>query len=1140
MDLKSLPTFLLLVTLVVLARTLIIPCTESASSMILLPMPDSNKVDGNINITNDTQWVDLNVTVSQSIIVSSNASLHLKYSTLLFDSHIEGLKLEIHAQGTLLVENSTIRPLHLGEDHYYINALWESHFTVVGSVISGAGWGTEDTIWDDHTGVLVHSTDPLVVNSSFLDNFVSLQLKDTENSVVVNNLFVRSKYYAIWINAAHNTTILDNSIIESDKGAIIAESFPCRQALIANNTIEDTGEVAMTFIRVKSFHFSNNTLTNAGVSGVELSDSFNVSFVSNTIDGIGSSAVGLYRVHHSSFLVNTITRSDKAFRVANSINNIFGGNTLSDNHVSLELGNENSRKNYNVTQGNLFYQNTFNDSNSVFFADNQNPPSYSSFEQNYFDTGLWGNYWSENECVDDDHDQFCDSAYCFDNHPFSSPVSPDSLVTVPRATVSKLSEDGFSPGDLLITGPTNITLDLFPGDKSISSVEFFLDGVSTTKVITSAQEMTATFELPETIPDGLHKSFFRVCDDFHCTPVAFPFQSDNGHSIDVVDSKVVLSDTEKTYYNDLVVSNNGLLVVERSTLSFESATPLEHSILVQEGGVLVLNQSTLRPLDKTKPFNLIVEPGGRLILEDSLVEHLASADHTTLGLTINSDSNIIQNTTLMGTELLVGGSNNYIRNNTFLGVSDLSVYDSQFVLGTDDSELIFVENNVFDGLGQGGTGVYVTRSTNAPSHYFVENNIFQHLHTGINVAGGSLRNASICYNTLLSNEIGIKLSAGQGNLLVGNTFVENTIHAKDDSLALNYWSLGGLGNYWGGYSSAGEIMITGTTGAVDISPSPEPFTKDTVAPSIEVITPVGGSTLNPEVVNFNFSIKDESQYTWLQPSGLHMVQYAVNGSLLSSTSLDTIEINFMGYADSFVEVRIEAWDNQGNKASEVLTYQIGFKKPILNPNNLLTPVLGLVLLVLTTAVLVLYWWWRKTPMRPDPHLPDQVEIKVALLKFLQHRLSIITKSQQLALLSQNDLGENNERALSTSEPFKHVFINKINPLDVLVLVEIAESYPKPCFPSSLSEKLMKPKNIISRSLKRLNELSFIHKRLSRKELVDSRYRGYSLSEEGVQFLFWLKDQIDKVFENDIYEGGVEDDDGDKGENEFEDVEAEEE
>ena len=83
--------------------------------------------------------------------------------------------------------------------------------------------------------------------------------------------------------------------------------------------------------------------------------------------------------------------------------------------------------------------------------------------------------------------------------------------------------------------------------------------------------------------------------------------------------------------------------------------------------------------------------------------------------------------------------------------------------------------------------------------------------------------------------------------------------------------------------------------------------------------------------------------------------------------------------------------------------------------------------------------------------------------------------------------------------------SKIKGRTILVLIELAFLYPDNANPTKISQILSIPKSSLSDELNKLSELGYIESKIDMKVLSDSRYKSYTLSQKGYNFLFRLKD-----------------------------------
>ena len=78
---------------------------------------------------------------------------------------------------------------------------------------------------------------------------------------------------------------------------------------------------------------------------------------------------------------------------------------------------------------------------------------------------------------------------------------------------------------------------------------------------------------------------------------------------------------------------------------------------------------------------------------------------------------------------------------------------------------------------------------------------------------------------------------------------------------------------------------------------------------------------------------------------------------------------------------------------------------------------------------------------------------------------------------------------------------------VLTLIEIAYQDPQETNPSKIANSLNIPLSTISKEIKKLIELNFIHSYVSTQVLHDGRYRNFSISPKGINFLRMLNEVL---------------------------------
>lgn len=1057
-----------------------------------------DNVQSSMNITDDTVWDGETIILDQNLFVFPNTSLTILNTHVFINSTLPGsIRIEVGPNANLTILSSFFQPIDNNEQKYYIITDWNSHFLMRDSSVAKAGWVSTNDINGDNTGVLVRSKNAVVVNNSFVDNYVGFHLKDTNDAIIANNTVFGGRY-GILLNVISHSNVTNNTITDVNMDGILVNVISTKTTIVSQNTILSAGDAGISVENQGSVVVTSNTIIDSGTQGIAVRSSINAWVKENNVSGSANYGISIKKSTECLIELNTIIANTNGLHVEEAWNNRVRLNNFSQNEHDLILANYRSQKSQNYTQGNLFYGNNFFDGSSVLFVDSENPPTVSSFSYNYFHTESVGNYWAGDNLE-------------YDLYPLYDPISLGDVVETPLAEISILSGN-YQPGTLTIIGEELVEVRHITGTPEMTNVSLHLDSLVSFSFNDSTSDDSVTFVITDNLTEGFHQALFKVCNNDHCTPYAVAFWTQNNQSGMRVDSTQSITGESLFLSDDLVVEKDGFLTINDSTVVISSSPLNLNQITVQKGGLLAIDRSVVKPADLTNSFNIVVEYGGRLVLTNSRVENLVSYGHTSAGISLNSHNNIIRNSTIVGTELVVNGEDNILTNNTFLRDLDQSIYNAQVVI-LGDQKWVFVEYNNFIGLENNGVGCFVRSSSDQTEHYRITNNLFRDLDTGIMVDVGPAKNMTLTDNTFYNNQRGVALLKGSSNLIVRNTFMDNNVAALDNTNLVNYWSYQGEGNYWSDRSN-NSYSISGSTNATDNYPSTKPLTRDTKAPVINSISPNNGTVFDKSVT-IRVEVVDVSQFAWLTPSGLSTTQVIINGSTAKQVGEEgTVTIVEELTQNSTFTITVETWDKDGNKASRNFILSVvkllgGTEKP--NRSFDLSPLAGILLLGVVAFLLVFYRLWTRSSNLTGGQSPEEsFEWKMMLLKYLHGRINNVLTSPKMMLLGGDDFGDSFK--ITTGHQHKEVFLNKINSIDVLVLVEIAERYPTPSYPSKLSGEVKKGRPVVSRSIKRLNELGYIIQCVSAKELQDSRFRGYTISEGGAAFLFWLRNHLERAFD----------------------------
>ena len=235
-------------------------------------------------------------------------------------------------------------------------------------------------------------TDHLVISNCFLhDSWWGVEISKSSNITVINTNSSGNYRYGVWLDHSGNNTIKNNVLIDGAHGIFTAGAS---DNIIENNTCRATRACAVMLSEYSDRNYiSNNTCYASGDNGI-------------------------YVLNYSN---NNII-----------VNNVFKNNIGHGVHLA--------NSNYNKVYGNDLIGN--NKSSSTFNILHQQAADTGIGNQ--WNTGTYGNYWSDWTTPDANHDGIIDNPYPIgegnskDNLPLASPHNPGIIVpvvTVPGAPV---------------------------------------------------------------------------------------------------------------------------------------------------------------------------------------------------------------------------------------------------------------------------------------------------------------------------------------------------------------------------------------------------------------------------------------------------------------------------------------------------------------------------------------------------------------------------------------------------------------------------------------------------------------------------------------------------------------------------------
>jgi parallel beta-helix repeat protein len=289
--------------------------------------------------------------------------------------------------------------------------------------------------------VLEDSSNSIISGNTVTDSFCGVFLDHSSFNDTISGNTITFLWRDIWLNSSSNNVVSGNDITPSQGWGVTLDDS-------SNNTIRAnniTGEYA-----VRLEHSSNNTISANnmrqydGYGGIYLIDSSNNSVTENDIRDY-SYGVTISSSSKNDIRENNITENYCSVQVATSNdNNIIGNSITSSNWYSifLDSSSTNNISGNSVTSSNLYgiVLDSFSYGNSITANNVTASRSYgivlafSSYNYiyrnnfvnnslqvlsvastNYWDDGTRGNYWSNYNGTDANHDGIGDTPYVIDS-----------------------------------------------------------------------------------------------------------------------------------------------------------------------------------------------------------------------------------------------------------------------------------------------------------------------------------------------------------------------------------------------------------------------------------------------------------------------------------------------------------------------------------------------------------------------------------------------------------------------------------------------------------------------------------------------------------------------------------------------------
>ncbi len=249
------------------------------------------------------------------------------------------------------------------------------------------------------SGVLMDHASNNTLSENQMSTFAAFNMINADENHIIDNTVTEG--YGIYGSGSYNL-IVNNSF----SGGLSGGGNGMGIYLSGNNnTVTLNTIIHGVSINIGGSQYntiSNNTILNGG-SGILLARSSNNVVFGNLISG------------------KTDSRSGALYISSDSFNNVVFQNTFENNALAIALGAQVVSSVWNNVYDNRFYENDFlNNTQNVWIAPGA--------PVNYWDNGQQGNYWSNFQGVDSNHDGISETPYIInanntDNHPLMTPYN---------------------------------------------------------------------------------------------------------------------------------------------------------------------------------------------------------------------------------------------------------------------------------------------------------------------------------------------------------------------------------------------------------------------------------------------------------------------------------------------------------------------------------------------------------------------------------------------------------------------------------------------------------------------------------------------------------------------------------------------
>jgi len=334
--------------------------------------------DGDVYAFTDNIYDEI-VVERSNVVIDGNGNL--------LEGNGSGHGFSVHDINNVTIRNMVVKDFSVGA---YLNS--SSGNVISGNIIM---WNTEHGVYLDG------SSNNRIFGNNLKNNFKGIELWDScENTVSGNNITAEAVYndYGIKLRYCSSNTICGNNIENNDEGVYLANSS---SNTVSGNIIKDNYYGTVLANSSSNIIFGNILKNNDEGTRLRFSSSNIIS--GNNMTTTNNNGVWFFHSSNNTVCGNSIAANRlHGIWLSWSSDNTLSGNTVKNNAYGVRLS---------LSHNNKVYHNNFvNNTQQVY---NQ-PSSYVSFWDDGYPSG--GNYWSDYDGVDSDHDGIGETWYEIDQN----------------------------------------------------------------------------------------------------------------------------------------------------------------------------------------------------------------------------------------------------------------------------------------------------------------------------------------------------------------------------------------------------------------------------------------------------------------------------------------------------------------------------------------------------------------------------------------------------------------------------------------------------------------------------------------------------------------------------------------------------